>query len=146
MAEIQVLRYEGPPTDVWATVWSGEGMKGERNRNQPDENSVWLGICLQVRQGWPQEGPMSTFWTPEQVPRLLDPSPELQMITRQIFPLECPAGPQIQQGWLVYGSDMVHFLGSGAILCTLDHESKDGEPGDPGAERCGSWTSTPKRQ
>lgn len=86
-----------------------------------------------------------TFWTPEQVPRLLDPSPELQMITRQIFPLECPAGPQIQQGWLVYGSDMVHFLGSGAILCTLDHESKDGEPGDPGGREVWKLDLYPKK-
>lgn len=67
------------------------------------------------------------------------------MITRQIFPLECPAGPQIQQGWLVYGSDMVHFLGSGAILCTLDHESKDENLAILGAERCGGLDLYPKK-
>lgn len=47
----------------------------ERNRNQPDENSVWLGICLQVRQDGLRKDQCPTFWTPEQVPRLLDPSP-----------------------------------------------------------------------
>ena len=41
-----------------------------------------------------------TFWTPEQVPRLLDSSPELQMITHQIAPLECLAGPP-NTTWMV---------------------------------------------
>lgn len=48
-------------------------------------------------------------------------------------------------GWLVKGSDMIHYLASGAILHALDLGSKDGEPGDPGGKEVGSWTSTLKR-
>lgn len=74
-------------------AWQVYGKLGgqERNINLGMSQMLTVFGSGQGRDGlW--EGPMSNFLT-RPGERLLDPRPWLEMITYQIFPLECPAGP-----------------------------------------------------
>ena len=46
---------------------------------------------------------------------------------------------------LVYCCDMVHYLADGAMVYTLDPESKDGEPEAPGFKEVRELDLHPKR-